>query len=126
MTIRVLSLTLVAVLLGTIDAAERPNVVLLLSDDLGYRDIGSYGGPVKTPTLDALAARGTRFTDFYATPVCSSTRGTIESGQNSARTGITDFLPGHWRPYEKQIVPPMPQELDHSITTPGEARVRLG
>ncbi|MBW3600209.1 MAG: sulfatase-like hydrolase/transferase [Planctomycetes bacterium] len=46
-------------------AAERPNVVIILADDLGYRAIGCYGGPVKTPAMDALAAKGARFTDFY-------------------------------------------------------------
>ncbi|MBL7133836.1 MAG: sulfatase-like hydrolase/transferase, partial [Phycisphaerae bacterium] len=46
--------------------AERPNVVVLLADDLGFQDIGCYGGPVKTPALDGLAAKGVRFTDFYS------------------------------------------------------------
>ena len=57
--------------------AKAPNVVLLLADDLGSKDIGCYGGPVKTPALDKLAANGVRFTDFYsgALPVCSSPRG---------------------------------------------------
>jgi hypothetical protein len=45
---------------------RRPNVVVLLADDLGFKDIGCYGGPVKTPAIDRLAAEGVRFTDFYA------------------------------------------------------------
>ena len=51
---------------------NQPNVITLLVDDLGYRDIGCYGGPVKTPVLDGLAADGVRFTDFHSgAPVCS-------------------------------------------------------
>ena len=47
-------------------AERRPNVVILLADDLGSKDIGCYGGPVKTPALDELAAKGVRFTEFHA------------------------------------------------------------
>ena len=99
-----------------------PNILFILIDDMGWPDLGSYGHPFhETPRLDRLAAQGVRFTDFYAAPVCSPTRSTIEAGQNSARTGITDFLSGHWRPFEKLVVPPMPTHLDHDLTTPGEA-----
>ena len=49
----------------------RPNVVVVLVDDMGWSDIGPYGGDIPTPNLDALAARGVRFTQFYATPRCS-------------------------------------------------------
>lgn len=107
--------------------ARSPNILFILIDDMGWPDLACYGHPFhETPVIDSLAAEGVRFTDFYATPVCSSSRGTIESGQNSARTGITDFLPGHWRPFEKQVVPPMPQELSHDLTTPGEALKAAG
>jgi uncharacterized sulfatase len=62
-----------------------------------------------------------RLTDFYAaTPVCSSTRVTIQSGQYAARVGITDFIPGHWRPFEKLIVPPIEHALPADIKTPGD------
>ena len=104
-----------------------PNILFVLIDDMGWPDLGCYGHPFhETPRLDRLASEGVRFTQFYAAPVCSPTRGTIESGQNSARTGITDFLPGHWRPFEKLVVPPMPSHLDHDLTTPGEALGKAG
>ena len=48
----------------------RPNVVIILVDDMGWSDVGSYGGEISTPHLDALAARGVRFTQFYVTPRC--------------------------------------------------------
>jgi len=112
----------------TSHAAEQPpNILLVLIDDMGWPDLGCYGHRFhETPHIDGLARAGVRFTDFYATPVCSSTRGTIETGQNSARVGITDFLSGHWKPFAKLVVPPMPDHLDHSLTTPGEALSAAG
>ena len=101
---------------------QKPNILFVLIDDMGWADMTCYGHAFhETPRLDQLASQGIRFADFYATPVCSSTRGTIETGQNSARTGITDFLPGHWKPFAQLVVPPMPDHLDHALITPGEA-----
>ena len=107
---------------------EKPNVVFLLIDDMGWPDLACYGHPFhETPHVDRLAAQGVKFTDFYAaTPVCSSTRGTIQSGQYSARVGITDFIPGHWRPFEKLIVPPIENALPPGLRTPGDALKATG
>ncbi len=55
-------------------AAARPNIVLILADDLGFSDVGSYGGEIPTPHLDRLAAEGERFTQFYNAARCSPTR----------------------------------------------------
>ncbi|MBT5599048.1 MAG: sulfatase-like hydrolase/transferase, partial [Planctomycetaceae bacterium] len=72
---------------------KQPNVVTLLVDDLGYRDIGCYGGPVKTPVLDKLAAGGVRFTDFHSgAPVCSPSRATFLTGRNHIRAGVYSVL----------------------------------
>ena len=74
-------------------ANKRPNIVVLLADDLGYRDIGCYGGPVKTPALDSLAAKGVRFTDFYSgCAVCSPSRATLLTGRHHIRTGIYSWI----------------------------------
>jgi len=72
------------------DAAERPNVVVLLADDLGYGDLGSYGHPVhRTPHIDQLAAEGQRWTDFYAAaPVCTPSRGSLLTGRLPIRLGL--------------------------------------
>ena len=76
--------------------AKRPNVIVLLSDDLGSQDLGCYGGPVKTPTLDSLAARGVRFTDFHAgAAICSPSRATLLTGRQHLRTGIYGVLQDH-------------------------------
>ncbi len=107
---------------------EKPNIVFLLIDDMGWPDLACYGHPFhETPHVDRLCREGMKFTDFYAaTPVCSSTRSTIQSGQYAARTGITDFIPGHWRPFEKLIVPPIENALPASIQTPGDALKAAG
>lgn len=74
-------------------AEQRPNVVVLLADDLGYQDIGCYGGPVKTPTLDELASHGTRFTNFYSgCAVCSPSRATLITGRHHIRTGVYSWI----------------------------------
>jgi len=65
---------------GAGEVPPRPNVVLIMSDDMGYSDIGCYGGEIATPTLDALAARGVRFTQFYNTARCCPTRASLLTG----------------------------------------------
>ncbi len=74
-------------------AGQRPNVVVLFADDLGYQDIGCYDGPVKTPALDRLAADGVRFNDFYSgASVCSPSRATLLTGRHHIRAGIYSVL----------------------------------
>jgi arylsulfatase A-like enzyme len=63
-----------------LSAAERPNVLLILCDDLGYSDVGCYGGEIQTPHLDRLAADGMRFTQFYNCAVCVTTRSALLTG----------------------------------------------
>jgi arylsulfatase A len=75
---------------------KRPNVVVLLADDLGYQDIGCYGGPVNTSALNGLAAKGVRFTDFYSgCAVCSPSRATLLTGRNHIRTGVYSWISDH-------------------------------
>ena len=67
----------------------RPNVVLIIMDDVGYGDVGSYGAKdIRTPNIDRLAREGVRFTDFYAAPTCSPTRASLISGRYYQRAGI--------------------------------------
>jgi len=74
-------------------AASRPNVILIITDDVGYGDIGSYGAPdIKTPNIDSLAKNGTRLTDFYAAPNCSPTRAMLISGRYQQRSRIENPL----------------------------------
>ena len=88
--------TLVAAVLLLISAAasptrgqsqDRPNVVVIMVDDLGFSDIGSYGSEIETPTLDALAADGLRFSQFYNTAKCHSSRVSLLTGQYCIAAG---------------------------------------
>ena len=78
-------LTANAVPLG---APKRPNIVLIMSDDMGFSDIGCYGGSVDTPILDSLAANGLRFTQFYNTARCCPTRASLLTGLYQHQAGI--------------------------------------
>lgn len=105
-------------------AAEKPNIILILADDLGWADLACYGNTFnETPNLDRLAREGLRFTQFYAGPVCSPTRANLQSGQDQARFGITQHIPGHRRPFAKLIDPVVPDHLPLEVETFAE---RLG
>ena len=67
--------------------ARRPNIVLILADDLGFSDLGCYGGEIATPNLDRLAAGGMRFTHFYNNAVCVATRASLLTGQYCHKVG---------------------------------------
>jgi len=76
-------------------AAEKPNIIVILCDDLGYGDLGVHGHPhIQTPNLDKLAAEGIRFTNFYSTaPVCSPSRVGLLTGRSPNRAGVYDWIP---------------------------------
>jgi arylsulfatase len=67
---------------------KQPNIVLILNDDMGYSDLGCYGGEIQTPNLDRLAAHGVRFTQFYNTARCSPSRASLLTGLHPHQTGI--------------------------------------
>ncbi|MEL7446505.1 MAG: arylsulfatase, partial [Pseudomonadota bacterium] len=69
-------------------ADDQPNIVIIVADDLGYSDIGSFGGEIRTPNLDRLAAEGVRFTNFYVGASCSPTRSMLMSGMDNHRVGM--------------------------------------
>ena len=69
-------------------AAERPNIVLIMADDMGYSDIGCYGSEIHTPVLDQLARNGLRYTQFYNTSRCCPTRAALISGLYSHQAGM--------------------------------------
>ena len=68
--------------------AARPNIVLVMADDMGYTDIGCYGSEINTPQLDKLASNGVRFTQFYNTSRCCPTRAALLTGLYSHQAGI--------------------------------------
>ncbi|MEH6577153.1 MAG: arylsulfatase [Amphritea sp.] len=67
---------------------SRPNILLIVADDLGYSDIGAFGGEIDTPNLDALADSGVRMTSFHTAPTCSPTRAMLLSGTDSHQAGL--------------------------------------
>ena len=67
---------------------SRPNIIIIMSDDMGYSDIGCYGGEIETPVLDQLAAGGLRFTQFYNTGRCCPTRASLLTGLYPHQAGI--------------------------------------
>lgn len=72
--------------------ADRPNFVIIVADDLGFSDIGAYGGEIHTPNLDKLAREGMRFTDFYVGSTCSPTRSMLLTGIDNHRTGLGNMF----------------------------------
>ena len=118
-------------LIASISYAQnnKPNIVFILADDLGWADLPVYGNQFnEAPNIDRLASEGIRFTNAYAAcPVSSPTRASIQSGQYPARVGVIDFIPGHWRPFEEVIVPKnRTQYLPEEIVTIGEALKNAG
>lgn len=73
-------------------AAPRPNIVIILSDDMGFSDLGCYGGDLRTPNLDALAAKGLRFTQFYNTARCCPTRAALLTGLYPHQAGVGHMM----------------------------------
>ena len=75
---------------GTTESSgpKRPNVLLIVADDMGYSDIGSFGGEIRTPVLDALAQEGLRLTNFHVLPSCSPTRSVLMSGMDNHQAGL--------------------------------------
>ncbi len=94
---------------------DKPNIVFILVDDLGWADLG-YTGSIfyETPNIDKLAAEGTVFTNAYAAcPVCSPSRAAIMSGKYPARLNLTDYIPGNrnWGPHKDQELASHPFKL---------------
>ncbi len=98
----VLALTLAAAVSAAphaVSAAdERPNIILIMSDDMGYSDIGCYGGEIHTPNLDRLAGDGLRFTQFYNTARCCPTRATLLTGLYAHQAGVGHMMGNYGLP----------------------------
>jgi arylsulfatase A-like enzyme len=110
---------------------NRPNIVLILIDDMGWRDLGCYGSPFyETPHIDRLAAEGVRFTDAYAAcPVCSPTRASLLTGKYPATVGITDWIDwaGAVHPARGRLIDaPYLKELPHTEYTLAQALADQG
>lgn len=109
--------------------SRKPNVVLILFDDLGWRDFSCYGNDFhRTPNIDAIAAEGARFTNAYAScPVCSPTRSSVLTGKVPIRTGVTDWIPGRaqW-PTAKLVTPRTANQMKLEEVTLAERLKQAG
>jgi arylsulfatase A-like enzyme len=89
-------------------STTQPNVVIILADDLGWRDVGYNGSEIETPRIDALAAEGVHLERFYAHPTCSPTRAALMTGRSPTRLGVVRPISTHNReglPLEERVLP---------------------
>ena len=70
----------------TTSTASKPNIILIMVDDMGYSDLGNYGSEIKTPNLDKLAGEGLRLREFYNNSICAPTRASLLTGQIPAQS----------------------------------------
>ena len=126
-----IAVLLAAVVLATVggDArgadAPRPNIVFIIADDMGYADVGFNGGKeIKTPNLDALAASGARFEQFYVQPVCSPTRAALMTGRYPMRygfqTGVVRPYADYGLPLEERMLPAALKEAGYTTAIVGK------
>ncbi len=117
------SLALIPVMLGLLCAPvlaqqssdRRPNIVLIVTDDMGYADIGSFGGEIATPNIDALANAGVRFTNFYTHASCSPTRSMLLSGVDTHLNGLGNM--SEWIAPNQNGEPGYEGVLNHGVVT---------
>jgi arylsulfatase A-like enzyme len=104
-------------------AAERPNIVLIMSDDMGFSDLGCYGGEIATPHLDSLAAQGVRFMQFYNGARCCPTRAQLLTGLYAHQAGIGFMEPTN--SYNKPFKQATRRSASSSTGRTKEASLRL-
>ncbi len=127
MTARAIVLVAGALAVGFVtqtSAAERPNVVLIVADDLGWGDVGFHGSEIKTPAIDKLAAAGARLEAFYVQPVCSPTRAALMTGRYPMRHGLQVGVVRPWAQYglplDERTLPQVLKEAGYNTAICGK------
>lgn len=105
------------------EVALKPHIVLLLADDLGWKDVGYRGGNIKTPHIDRLAEGGVRLEQFYAQSVCSPTRAALLTGRYPIRTGLQCNVV---RPWAQHGLPPEERTLGNALKDAGYRTAIVG
>lgn len=100
---------------AAVGAESKPNLLLIVADDMGFSDAGCYGGEIRTPNLDALAARGLRATDFHTAPSCSPTRSMMLTGTDNHIAGIGNMA--EWAGPDQKGKPGYEGHLNHRVIT---------
>jgi arylsulfatase A-like enzyme len=101
-------------------SVSRPNIVLILADDLGYSDLGCYGSEIQTPNLDRLAAEGVKFKQFYTYPRCCPSRATLLTGVYPHQAGIGHMVERRGLPVPPHPYPGYKGELSRNVVTIAE------
>lgn len=109
------------------ERAERPNILLIVADDMGYADLGVFGSDIRTPSIDDLAAEGTIFTQFHTAPLCAPTRAMLLTGNNNhvagmGRQGRSLSIPGYEGHLSDRValMPRLLQEAGYHTYTAGK------
>ena len=97
---------------------ERPNIILIMADDMGFSDIGCYGGEVNTPNLNALAEKGLRFRQFYNGARCCPTRASLITGLYAHQAGV-GHMTGHYKK-DGETIPSYQGDLNTQCLTIAE------
>jgi len=97
------------------DNPRRPNIVIILADDMGFADMGSFGSEIRTPNLDSLANNGVRFTNFYTHASCSPTRSMLLSGVDTHLNGLGNM--DEWIAPNQRGVPGYEGYLNNRVST---------
>ena len=104
--------------------SRQPNIMLIVVDDMGYSDLGSYGGEIRTPNIDGLAGGGVRFTRFYTQPMCAPTRASILTGVDNHQNGLGAMAPMHTK--NQYMQPGYEGFLNNRVMTLAEVLVENG
>ena len=107
-------------------AADRPNILIILADDLGYSDLGCYGGEIRTPNLDALAAGGLRYTQFYNCTRCCPSRASLLTGLYPHQAGVGDMTGDQRQPGYRGALQPNCATIAQVLKTAGYRTAMVG
>jgi arylsulfatase A-like enzyme len=122
-TLVVVLFSLSALLANAPRADDRPNIVIMLADDLGWADVGYHGGPIDTPSLDRLAEEGVELRRFYTTPICSPTRAALMTGRDPIRLGVAYAV---IMPWSNSGIHPDEHFMPESFKTAGYQTAMVG
>ena len=104
--------------------ADAPNVIIFLLDDVGFAQVGSFGGLIETPNIDQLADNGLRYNNFHTTALCSPSRATLMAGRNPHMIGLgSHALTAMGFPGYNAIVPPSAKSVANYLQEEGDSKI---